>query len=167
MKTNNLVKVLLLLMSLVAISVAIVGCGDDDDKPDTPEMKADIVGKWKWEKTIDNEGVKPHNSERCKNKIDYTEFAKNGTYTECNYNEECEILYKATGKWKISDKMLTLTGTTIVAYDKEDIGVDFKGIFKVLEANNNSLVIKAEQAFRNGREIQHDSSVTYFSRMKK
>ncbi len=165
MKTKNLVKVLLLLMSVVAMSVAIVGCGDDD-KPDTPEMKASIVGKWHWEKTIDSEGEDVNDGEECKSKKGYIEFSKNGSYTEINYNEECEISYKTIGKWQFSDKMLTINATTIVAYDNEDIGVELKYVLKILEVNKDSLVFKLEQRFYNGKEDEHYSPVVYFSRMQ-
>ncbi len=129
-------------------------------------MKTDIVGKWHWEKTIDSEGEDVNEGDECTSKTDYLEFSKNGDYADINHNEECEIDYKTTGKWKISDKILTLTGTIIVAYDKTDIGVEVKYVLKILEVNKDSLVFKVEQRFYDGKEKKHASLVAYFSRIK-
>ncbi len=160
MKTKNLVKVLLLVMSLVAMSVAIIGCGSDDDD-EVPVKKASIVGKWVFEKGITN-GKTWLPTNACPAKKDYCEYFANGTLRWFAYDSDC-------GKVALDLKTWTIDGNTLI--ESKD---DYTDIYTIKTLTESSMVLHWEKEYIGGKEIlpdyyedgKRDDITLYYRRIK-
>ncbi len=158
-------KLLMMLLGVMAFSVAFTACDDDDDV-----SKASVVGKWTLEKFEVNGVVDEEEEEgECKEKQDYVEFLANGIFKDVYYNQDCKAETEED-KWKYEgDKLVLLfvESNGVVTYT-------YKGVYIVKTLTENSLVLEYYKSYKNDKEIMIDDDddgkadkvVIYFRRLK-
>lgn len=146
MKTKNISKLLMMLLGVIALSIAFTSCNDDDDDKKVT-LESQLIGKWYWEKDIVN-GTEDINDEfECSTQKDYSEFLPAGKVMHKTYNEKCQEEILEGSSWKLESKTLTLID--FFESDETDI-------FTIKNITENIIELHYEKVLENGKEIMID-----------
>ncbi|MBS9768760.1 MAG: hypothetical protein KGV44_14650 [Flavobacteriaceae bacterium] len=127
------------------------------------EMKENIVGKWVFEKIIENGVEQKDDDDACPAKKGYLEFLVNNIFKSVDYNQDCkEDIDESI--WEINDKLLIF----------EDKGSNEKDIFIIKTLTTEELIMQFKELYKDGKKEPMDENedgkpdevIYYFKRMK-
>ncbi len=155
-------KLLMMLLGVMAFSVAFTACDDDDDDI----SKANIVGKWLLKKST-TDGIVELPDYDCPTKKGYVEFLSDGRIKDVYYNEECKAVTYTDTQW-------SLDGNTLTTQEKNQKN-SYTYIYTVKTLTSESMILLFEKELKNGKEQpfedenkdgKKDEQIFYLKRIK-